>query len=144
MLDLKPKVVVILARTNDIAGLTGSTTLNATEDNLSSIIELAQIHNINVIIASVLSVSDYHRDKNGKELIRTIVRPPDQILALNERIKNYSRKKNLIYLDYYLAMVDEKGFFKEELSRDGVHPNAKGYEVMKSLVEKTIAQALEK
>jgi len=39
-------------------------------------------------------------------------------------------------------MVDDKGFFREELANDGLHPNAKGHDVMKPLAENAIAAAL--
>jgi lysophospholipase L1-like esterase len=39
-------------------------------------------------------------------------------------------------------MADDKGFLKEELSEDGLHPNQKGYEIMAPLAEKAIVAAL--
>ncbi len=57
-------------------------------------------------------------------------------------MKKYAAENRLTYLDYYSAMVDEKGFFKDELSNDGLHPNEKGYAVMAPLAEQAIARAL--
>jgi lysophospholipase L1-like esterase len=92
----------------------------------------------------VLPVSDYDKNREGKPVVRTAQRPPEQIRALNEWIKNYAGENKLVYLDYYAATVDDKGFLKDELSDDGLHPNAKGYEVMAPLVEKAVAAALKK
>lgn len=141
VIALRPKVVVILAGTNDLAGNTGPMTLEAIEDNLISMSDLARVNNIHVVIASILPVSDYEM-RDGKPIIRTAQRPPDKIRALNDWIKNYVAANKLTYLDYYSAMIDDKGFLKDELSEDGLHPNAKGYEVMAPLAEQAIAKAL--
>jgi lysophospholipase L1-like esterase len=139
---LRPKVVVILAGTNDIAGNTGPTTLSAIEDNLISMFEIAQANGIRVVLASVLPISDYERNKEGKPIIQTRQRPPEQINELNKWMKKYAAEHGGIYLDYFSAMADDKGFLKEELSEDGLHPNQKGYDVMAPLAEKAIAAAL--
>lgn len=142
VINLKPKVVVILAGTNDISGNTGPMTLEAIEGNLASMVELAHANGINVVLASVLPVSDYNKDKNDKQIIRTVQRPPAQILALNVWIKNFCAERKLVYLDYFTATVDDKGFLKAEIANDGLHPNAKGYEIMKTLAEQAINTAL--
>jgi lysophospholipase L1-like esterase len=69
-------------------------------------------------------------------------RPPEKIKALNAWMKQYAEANKLTYLDYYSAMMDVHGFLKEELSEDGLHPNAKGYAVMAPLAEQSIAKAL--
>jgi lysophospholipase L1-like esterase len=142
VIALKPQVVVILAGTNDISGNTGPTTLEAIEDNLTSMIELARANGIRVVVASLLPVSDYGKNREGKPITQTLRRPPEKIKALNEWIKKYAAQNDLTYLDYFSATVDEKGFLKAELSDDGLHPNDKGYAVMQPLVERAIAAAL--
>jgi len=141
VIELKPKVVVILAGTNDIAGNTGPTTLEAIEDNLSSMAELARLQHIRVVFSSLLPVSDYEM-RDGKPITQTIRRPPEQVKALNTWMKDYAAKNHLIYLEYYSAMIDEKGYLKDELSNDGLHPNASGYSVMNPLAEAAIASSL--
>jgi lysophospholipase L1-like esterase len=135
VIALKPKAVVILAGTNDIAGNTGPMTLEAIEDNLMSMAELAAAHGIRVVMSSVMPVCDYI-------LNQTTRRPPEKINALNAWIKDYAAKHNAIYLDYYSAMLDGAGMFKKELTFDGLHPNDAGYEVMAPLAEKALADAL--
>ena len=143
VIALRPKVVVILAGTNDIAGNTGPTTLAAIEDNLASMAELARANGIRVVLASLLPVSDYEK-RDGKPIVQTTRRPPEQIRALNEWMKTYAAANGATYLDYYSAMIDERGFLRDELSEDGLHPNAKGYAVMAPLAEQAIASALKK
>jgi len=142
VIALQPKVVVILAGTNDIAGNTGSMTLEMIEDNLASMFDLAHANGIRVVFASVLPISDYEKNKDGQAIIRTKQRPPELIKALNEWMKKFADSHGQIYLDYFSAMADDKGFLKVELSEDGLHPNQKGYDLMAPLAEKAIAAAL--
>jgi lysophospholipase L1-like esterase len=131
---LKPKVVVILAGTNDIAGNTGPSTLEMIEDNLASMTEIAQANGIRVILSSVLPVYNYPW-KPGLE-------PAPKIMALNAWMKDYAAKRNAVYLDYHSAMQDDQHGMKKELAYDGVHPSEAGYRLMASLAERAIAEAL--
>ena len=142
VIALKPKVVVILAGTNDIAGNTGPMSLEAIEDNLISMAELARANKIRVVLSSVMPISDYEQTKEGKPITQSVRRPPAQIKALNDWMRKYAADSHAIYLDYYSAMVDPKGFLKDELSDDGLHPNQKGYDVMAPLAEQAIRSAL--
>jgi len=142
VIDLEPKVVVILAGTNDIAGNTGPMTLEEIEGNLTTMTELARAHGIRVILSSVMPVRDGLTNKDGEKVARTKTRPPETILALNEWIKKYTAANHLVYLDYFSAMVDDQGFLKAETTDDGLHPNAQGYVVMAPLAEKAIQASL--
>jgi lysophospholipase L1-like esterase len=141
VIALQPKVVVILAGTNDIAGNTGPMSLEEIEANLASMSELARPHKIKIVLASVLPVYDGGHNREGREVVMTDRRPPEKILALNEWIKRYSAEHKIVYLDYFSAMVDDHGFLKRDLSEDGLHPNKAGYAVMAPLAEKAIQAA---
>jgi len=130
-----PKVVVLLAGTNDIAGNTGPMTLEMIEDNYRTMAELAKAHGIKMVFSSVMPVCDYHRNQTER-------RSPEKIVALNEWLKSYCRENGLVYLDYYSAMLDEAKMLRKELTGDGLHPNEAGYAVMGPLAEKAIAAAL--
>jgi len=68
-------------------------------------------------------------------------RSPAKILELNRWLKEYCATYGCVYLDYFSALVDEKGLLKKELAEDGLHPNAAGYKIMAPLAETAIAQA---
>lgn len=138
VIALAPRVVVILAGTNDISGNTGPMTLGEIEANLQTMCELARLHSIRVVLASVLPVNNY----SERSKLFFPLRPPDQILELNRWIKDYATRNNYIHLDYFSAMVDDKGLLQRDLSEDGLHPNDKGYAVMAPLAQKAINQAL--
>ena len=133
---LQPKVVVILAGTNDIAGNTGPSTLEMIEDNLSAMTELAKQHGIRVVLSSVLPAYDFPW-KQGLE-------PAPKIIALNAWIRRYTESVGETYLDYHTAMADARGGLPTSLSADGVHPNEAGYRMMAPLAEAAIAAAFTK
>ena len=138
----KPKVVVILAGTNDISGNTGPMTLEQTGDNITSMADLATANGIKVVISSVLPVSDTVRKKSGEFYIQSRSRPPARITAMNEWLKNFAVRNGYTYLDYYAATVDGRGFIVDGITFDGLHPNAKGYAIMAPLAEQAIGKAL--
>src|SRR5258706_5034938 len=144
VIALQPKVVVILAGTNDIAGNTGPMTLGQIEGNLASMAQLARTNKIRVVLASVLPVSNYGHDRQGNPLDMRINRPPETILELNTWIKKYAADNGHTYLDYFTAMVDPQGMLQKDLSEDGLHPNAKGYALMSPLAEQAIRTAIKK
>ncbi len=142
VIALRPLVVVILAGTNDLAGNTGPITVEETEGNLASMAELARANGIRVVLSSVLPVSNYGHDLEGNPVDMRIKRPPEKILELNVWIRKYAAVNGEVYLDYFSAMVDDRGLLKKDLSEDGLHPNSAGYAVMGPLAEKAIQLAL--
>src|SRR4051812_12904648 len=136
--DLQPKAVVILAGTNDIAGNTGPMTNEEIEGNLASMSELAQAHKIKVVLSSITPVSEYH----VRGIPQTTARPMERIRAMNDWMKSYAASHGHVYLDYFTAMIDDKGLMRTELTEDDLHPNAKGYAVMGPLAEAAIARAV--
>ena len=140
VLALRPKAVVILAGTNDIAGNTGPMTDEEIEGNLASMCEIAQAHGVRVVLSSITPVSDYHPRPPAAPMPSR--RPPARILAVNAWIRAYATEHHHTYLDYYAAMLDPRGMLRAELSEDDLHPNAKGYAVMAPLAEAAVQRAL--
>jgi lysophospholipase L1-like esterase len=137
VIALQPKAVVIFGGTNDIGGNIGPVPVESTENNLAAMADMARANGIKVVMASLTPVCDIP----GKPPI-TPGRPPESILALNRWIKDYAANHGLVFLDYFSATVDDKGFFRAELTEDGLHPTAKGYQIMNPLAEAAIARAL--
>jgi lysophospholipase L1-like esterase len=138
VVDLAPKAVVILAGTNDIAGNTGPMTVEQIEANYASMAELARAHDIRVVLSSVIPVNNYTQRAEPFFLTRS----PEKILALNDWLKAYCAANGYLYLDYFSAMVDEKGMLKRDLAEDGLHPNRAGYKIMAPLAEAAIQKAM--
>ncbi|HEY0785855.1 MAG TPA: SGNH/GDSL hydrolase family protein [Acidobacteriaceae bacterium] len=136
VIDLEPQVLVLLAGTNDLAGNTGPMTIEQTEENFTTIAELARLHHIALIFSSITPVNNYiHPDM-------LTGRPLEKILALNTWLKSYCQANHLIYLDYYPSMVDAQGELQKPLSNDGLHPNAAGYAIMAPLAQQAITAGL--
>jgi lysophospholipase L1-like esterase len=138
VIDLEPKVVVILAGTNDIAGNTGPMRNEDIEANYASFVELARAHGIRVVFSSVMPVHNY--TEASKDMFAQ--RSPSRILELNAWLKDYCARNGIVYLDYFSAMVDDKGLLKKDLADDGLHPNAAGYKLVAPLAEAAIQKAL--
>ena len=138
VLNLQPEVVVILAGTNDIGGNSGPVSNEDVEQNFADLAELARAHAVRVVFASILPVNNY--TPQSKEPFA--LRPIHRILELNAWLKDYCAAHGFVYLDYFAAMVDEKGYLRRDLADDGIHPNNAGYSLMAPLAQKAIDDAL--
>jgi lysophospholipase L1-like esterase len=136
VIDLHPAAVIVLAGTNDIAANNGPETMQMVEENIQAITELAQKHGIKVILCSVLPVNDY------PDQPQTPRHPKAQIAELNNWFRKYAEEAGALYCDYDSAVADENGFLKQGISSDGLHPNAKGYDLMVPVAEASIQKAL--
>ncbi|MFD0766671.1 GDSL-type esterase/lipase family protein [Mucilaginibacter lutimaris] len=136
VISLKPKAVIILAGSNDIAGTTGHVTNERILDNIKSMVELCRVHSIKPILCAYLPINEYPWRKG--------LQPAEKIISLNKAITAYAAKNKLILLDYYTPLVDDKKGTRAELTTDGVHPNAAGYKIMAKVTDKAIAKALNK
>ncbi len=136
VIDLEPKVVVILAGTNDLAGNTGPMTLEETEGNLMDMAQLADANHIKVVLCSVTPAYDFPWSPG--------LTPAPKIDILNAWIRGYATAKGYVFVDYHTALKDERDGLPANLSHDGVHPNAAGYAIMAPLAEAGIEKALKK
>ena len=134
VIDLHPAAVHILAGTNDIAGNTGPTSIDAIEGNIESMVELARAHHIRVILASITPVAKYPW--------RPEVQSVETIRKINDWMKGYAKENGLVYLDYFSWLDDGHRGFIAKLAIDGVHPNTQGYAVMDKLAKQAIKEAL--
>ena len=134
VINLKPKAVIILAGSNDIAGNTGHVTIDKIMDNIKSMAELARLHHIKVILCKYLPVYEYPWNKQ--------IKAADIIVDLNEKIETYAKERNYTILDYWTPLVDERKGQRAELTVDGVHPNLAGYKIMEGVTDVAIKKAL--
>lgn len=130
VINLKPKAVVILAGTNDIAQNNGYIAPENILGNIISMAELAKANNIDVVLCSILPAYEYGWRKG--------LEPADKIIALNKMIKAYADQNNLTYVDYHSALKDERNGLPEKYSKDGVHPTMEGYKIMESMILKAL------
>jgi len=129
VISLHPKVVVIQAGGNDLAGYTGPATQETVAENFMSMVELAKVNGIRVVLAAVTPSK------------QTRLRSRSRVGELNEWIEGYAARSGSVYLDYYATLSDD-GDFKKGLTADGLLPNDAGYNAMAPLAEKAIAEAL--
>nr|WP_315224075.1 SGNH/GDSL hydrolase family protein [uncultured Flavobacterium sp.] len=134
VIALKPKLVVILAGINDIAQNNGPIALEDIFGNIISMVELAKQNKIGVILSSVLPAYDFAWRKG--------LEPAEKVIKLNSMIKNYCEENQIVYVDYFSAMVDQRNGLDEKYTQDGVHPTLVGYKTMEPLLEKAIRKAL--
>jgi acyl-CoA thioesterase I len=139
VINLQPKMVVILAGTNDIAGNSGPISNENIEANFASLADIARSHGIRVVFSSILPVHNY----TPKSQDFYAQRPMARILALNEWLKGYCAGGGAVYLDYFSAVVDDKGLLRRDLADDGLHPNKAGYAVMAPLAEQAIDSSMQ-
>lgn len=137
VLALEPSVVVFLGGTNDLASYKVPDTLAFIEANISSIVELAQLHHLPIILCALTPVSDAIKPQTDR-------RDPAKILELNAWIKSYASEKHIPFVDYYAAVTDGHDRIQTELTVDGLHPNKAGVSRMEPLIEAAIAQQLKK
>ena len=129
---LDPKMIVINAGTNDIAGNTGPSTSEMIIDNICSMAEIAIKNNIDVALSTILPVYKYPGNDE-------VADPPKIISVINSALEEYCKKNSLRYIDYYSSMVDEKKGLKSAYGNDGVHPTKEGYDVMEKVVKNVIS-----
>ena len=134
-INLRPKAVVILAGTNDIAGNNGPIENEHIAENIVSMAELALAAGIRPILCSVLPAAKYP----WRPEIESV---PEKIADLNARLQQYAAERGLTWVDYYSAMDAGDGSMRSEYTKDGVHPTPEGYAVMEGVIRPVLAEWL--
>lgn len=125
VIDLAPRVVHIIAGTNDIAGNKGPTAERDFQANIQSMVELARAHRIRVVLGAI--------PPSRRFFWKPQVEPAPRIARLNVWLADYARREGLVFLDYHAALADHEGAMRAGLTLDGVHPNQDGYAAMHDL-----------
>ena len=126
VIALDPKMVIIMAGTNDIAMNNGYISHEHILQNIQSMCELAKYHKIKPVLCSCLPAASFKWRPN--------LTPAEDIKRLNEMIKAYARENKILYVDYYSAFVDEQGGLPKTYAKDGVHPNLEAYKIMEHIL----------
>ena len=126
VIALRPKMVIIMAGTNDIAQNNGYISHEHILQNIQSMVELAKYHHIQPVLCSCLPAAAFKW--------RPEMKPAEDIKRLNQMIKAYAKANKIKYIDYYSALVDERGGLPEKYAKDGVHPNMDGYAIMEQIL----------
>jgi len=134
VVELRPRVVHIMAGTNDLAGNTGPTTLAWIQANIRTMVDISRAHGIAVVLAAVPPAARFNW--------RPEIRPASQIQAMNAWLRDYAASEKLVFADYGGVLADAAGGMRAELSADGVHPNAEAYKRMRPIAEKAVREAL--
>ena len=131
-IHLNPKLIVVNAGTNDIAANTGPSTPEMIIDNITSMAEIAMKNKINVALSTILPVEKYEWNKNVDDA-------PERISIVNAALKDYCASNNLVFINYYSAMVNDRKGLKSAYGNDGVHPTKEGYDMMAFVLKNTIS-----
>ena len=126
VINLKPKKVIILAGTNDIAENSGPISLEKVFGNIVSMAELAKANKIEVVICSVLPAYEFPWRKG--------IEPAKKVIALNKMLKDFAQKNHLIYVDYHTPLKDDKNGLPTAIAEDGIHPTKLGYAKMEEIL----------
>jgi lysophospholipase L1-like esterase len=136
VIALTPKVVIIEAGSNDVAGAAGPGTRGTLMDNIASMTDLAKVNGIRVVLASITPVCDCSTNQ-------TALRSPARIADFNDALHAYANEAGVVYLDYYAALADGRTL-RHDLTMDGLLPNEAGYRLMAPLADQAILAALKK
>jgi len=134
VLALHPRVVHIMAGTNDIAGNTGPVSLDTIEANIAAMVTLAKAAGIHVVLAATPPSDRFTWSPDLK--------PAPRIAELNRRLKALALREKVTFVDYGPVLATPDGGMKPEYSLDGVHPNADGYLAIAPLARRAMAGAL--
>lgn len=126
VIALRPRAVVILAGTNDIAGNTGPSSDEEIEGNIASMVELARAHRIRVVLATLVPAGRYPWAPQAD--------PANRIWRINAWIRGFAQERHIALADFYTPMATPDGALRADLGDDGVHPNAAGYAVMEAVL----------
>lgn len=137
VIDLHPKVVVVMAGTNDVAHNDFWVEPKQVVNNVISMCTLAKANGIIPIISSITPCTSFVWRPEIENAAQTIV-------SINKDLKAYAEANNIVYVDYHSALADENMGFPTSLSEDGCHPDPDTYFLMEEMVVKAINQVLKK
>lgn len=127
-LNIEPSKIFILIGTNDLSHRVAKVT---TLRNVAAIIDKCLAANVaEIYMSSILPVN---KDVNRNAVN---IRSNSDIAEQNVKIRALCEEKGVFYVDVHSAVSDGCGKLKEDLTFDGLHPNAKGFTAIYGVLEK--------
>lgn len=133
---LRPRVVQIMAGTNDIGGNTGPNLLSDYTNNINAMIDIAKANRIDVILAAIPPIT--------KIPTKPDFDPRPNVTRINAQLKEIATHRNVVFVDYFSPLADSTGSFDRRYSNEGVHPNRDGYAIMAPLLQRAFNIAVRK
>lgn len=130
VVGLRPRVMHLMAGTNDIAGNTGPMTQDQTQANLTAMCQLARANGIAVLLASVPPAADFPW-RPGLDVVAPI-------RAINVWARAAAGSLGATFVDYTPTLADAAGAMWPGYAYDGVHPTEAGYEAMESVLNSVL------
>ena len=123
-LKLNPSKVFLLVGANDVNKTNDSNEVIV--DNIKDIVR--HIKN-GVPNAAIYVQSLYPVNRNGKNSSRIVISKltNERTSAINLMLESLCRSEDIVYIDMFSRLIDEKGQLREEFTIEGLHLNAAGY-----------------
>jgi lysophospholipase L1-like esterase len=122
----QPEVIFVMIGINDL--LRGKSAAEIVENQASVIADLKLSHpKAKIVVQSILPHATEQVTWEGRDRLLSI--PNAQIKALNQQLAAIAKQQSVHFLNLYPLFANAQGNLKPELSSDGLHLSAKGYEI---------------
>lgn len=135
VIQLRPRNVVILAGTNDVAKMVladkdDEEIVREVTASIEALMKATRAAHIHTLVGSILPTNSVYIRHGMKTGLRG---------RINENLKAACAANGCVYVDYAAAMSDANGDLRKDLSADGIHPNSAGYRVMATVLTQAMA-----
>lgn len=131
-------LIFLLYGANDLVIKNNQQNISITEyeTNMSLAIDIAMMHTKNVFLISILPISP---DIDGKIVSSGKLRTNKNVNEYNKVLKRISKLKNIQYIDVHSIISQDTTLY---ISKDGIHPNEKGYKVISEIIKPILNEYL--
>lgn len=135
VINLRPKIAVILAGVNDIALNNGPIQEVHIVENIASMVDLARANGIKPVVCSPLPADRFWWNPDFKDAA-------PKIASLREALRQMCARMEVPFVDYYPALATPSGAIDDRYSDDAIHPNRAGYDIMEPIIMATLDNLL--
>ena len=126
VINLHPRIVVVLAGTNDILIRDDAIAFERFRNNVMTMSEMAEDRQISVILGSIPPQTDTGHKADPHHI--------KSIPVWNDWLRSYARSIGAGFTDYYPLLVGPEHEFRSNLTDDKIHPNVAGYLLMQKVL----------